>query len=113
MAVADAGADAALPRTVLLFGALRDKDLAAMLPCFDDLVAQRIYALPNIHRAPETTDVYQAIREGRGAATLDEALRWAAEAAGPEGRVVVAGSLFLVGEARAKLLGLRCDPSAF
>ena len=116
---ADAGADSAadadspLPQTVLLFGALRDKDLAAMLPCFDDLVAERIYALPNIHRAPETTDVYQAVRDGRGAATLDEALRWAADVAGPDGRVIIAGSLFLVGEARAKLLGLRSDPSAF
>jgi hypothetical protein len=36
----------------------------------------------------------------------DEALAVAREEAGPGGLVVVAGSLFLIGEARSRLLGI-------
>ncbi|MEM9069543.1 MAG: folylpolyglutamate synthase/dihydrofolate synthase family protein [Myxococcota bacterium] len=97
-------------KTVLLFGALRDKQLEPMLGAFDGLVHRRIYALPAIHRAPESTAVYARVRSGTEARSVQDAIARSIRAAGPDGRVVVAGSIFLVSEVRAAVLGTRSDP---
>jgi folylpolyglutamate synthase/dihydropteroate synthase len=47
---------------------------------------------------------------GTGVASVEEALSRARAAFGAGGLVVVAGSIFLAGEVRARLLGLERDP---
>jgi dihydrofolate synthase / folylpolyglutamate synthase len=96
-------------RTVLLFGAMDDKDHLAMLAPFDGLVAARVYALPPMRRAGDVARLAE-IREGAVAATVDHGLSHAVELAGREGRVVVCGSIFLVAEVRARVLGVPSDP---
>jgi dihydrofolate synthase/folylpolyglutamate synthase len=85
----------------VVFGALADKAFAEM----EEILATNVRA-PRFHAAPR----------GRPAAALPEtrpltvALAAARAAAGPERAVVVCGSIYLVGEARALLLGLPADP---
>lgn len=101
---------------VLLFGAMADKDWPAMLailaPAFDAIVFSA--ALLSRAERPETLaaevarlglplnvvvgeDVYAAMVRARALA-------------GPRGLVVVAGSLFLMAEVRARLLRVAVDP---
>lgn len=98
-------------RVVLLFGALADKDYEAMLGSFDGLVDRRVYAIPKMPRAPESAAVFTAVRDGLVARSVREGVAKAERAAGPDGLVVVAGSIFLVQEARALVRELRADPS--
>jgi dihydrofolate synthase/folylpolyglutamate synthase len=98
-------------RTVLLFGALADKEHEPMLVCFDDVVDRRVYAVPDVPRAPKSAKVFTAIRDGVVAKSVHEGIAKAERLAGPDGLVVVGGSIFLVQEARAHVLGLRTDPS--
>lgn len=95
--------------TVLVFGAMSDKDHEAMLGAFDDLVDERIYVAPELGRAMRP-EVLAEVRPGRVAASVAEGVADAIALAGPRGRVVVAGSLFVIAAARASLLGLRVDP---
>jgi len=99
------------PKTVLLFGALADKEHEPMLVCFDDVVDRRVYAVPDVPRAPKSAKVFTAIRDGVVAKSVHEGIAKAERLAGPDGLVVVGGSIFLVQEARAHVLGLRTDPS--
>ena len=92
----------------VVFGALADKSWREMLSVLAPLSANRVYVGPK-GRAPVPLEALAALAPGVPAASLDEALAVARAAAG-ERTVVVAGSLYLVGEARAKLLGLAPDP---
>jgi len=83
----------------VVFGALADKDWRAMLSALDAVDAPRFFAAP--HGRPA------ALLDG--ATSLDEALAAARRVAGSR-TVVICGSIYLVGEARAKLLGLPSDP---
>ncbi len=107
------------PPAVLVFGASADKPIEEMLsllgPRFDAIVltraqseraaepaelAERLRAV-----APEIASVVHVAAEVGAALTLAAALA--------EGRgVVLCGSLFLVGEARARVLGLASDPAS-
>ncbi len=96
-------------RVVLLFGAMRDKDHRRMLAAFDGLVDRRVYAAPAIHRS-ERPERLAKIRDGSVGRSVRDAIARAKRAAGPEGLVVVAGSIFLVSEARAIVKNARTDP---
>ncbi|MFZ1863390.1 MAG: folylpolyglutamate synthase/dihydrofolate synthase family protein [Polyangiales bacterium] len=96
-------------RVVLLFGAMRDKDHRRMLGAFDGLVDRRVYAAPAVHRS-ERPDRLTKIRAGTTARSVRDAVARAKRAAGPDGLVVVAGSIFLVSEARAIVKNVRTDP---
>jgi dihydrofolate synthase/folylpolyglutamate synthase len=93
-------------RAKLVFGALTDKDWQGMLAELAPLAASRVFVAP---RAGARTAVeplaMTALWEGKAAASLEAAL----EPAGAE-IVIVAGSILLVGQARAALLGLALDP---
>ena len=93
-------------KTTLLFGALADKDHEQMLAPFDGLVDSRVYALPAMRRAANVAS-FTRVRKGHVARDVDAGLRRALRS---EGRVVVAGSIFLVSAVRARVLGLRSDP---
>ncbi len=96
-------------RVVLLFGAMRDKDHRRMLSAFDGLVARRVYAAPSVHRSARPERLAR-IRLGTVARSVRDAVARAKRAAGPDGLVVTAGSIFLVSEARALVTNARTDP---
>jgi dihydrofolate synthase/folylpolyglutamate synthase len=98
------------PREVaLVFGALGDKDWRTMLGFLAPLAATRVYVeLPGASRSSVDPGEMKLLYPGAAAPTIDEALSVARATAA---LVVVAGSLVLVGQARAHLLGLPQDPS--
>jgi dihydrofolate synthase/folylpolyglutamate synthase len=99
-------------RIVLVFGALGDKDWRAMLAILAPLSSKRIYVpLPGAARTAVDPHEMSHLFAGVVAGSVDEALSLASrEAKREKALVVVTGSMVLVGEARAKLLGLPRDP---
>jgi dihydrofolate synthase/folylpolyglutamate synthase len=98
---------AARPRRVLLFAAMKDKPAADMLallkPVFDEMVAT---SLPVARGTPPTDLLGLATRAGLRAAAepdVSKALDRAARLAGPGGLLVASGSLYLVGEVMKRL----------
>jgi dihydrofolate synthase/folylpolyglutamate synthase len=92
----------------LVFGALADKAWREMLSTLMSLRVPRVYTTPH-GRAPVEPAVLAAFAEGAEAPSIRDALARARTAAAGA-PVVVAGSLYLIGEARALLLGLEPDP---
>ena len=62
-------------------------------------------------RVPAPLDELARIAPGEAAASADDALERALHASAEDGLVVVSGSMYLVGEIRATLLGLPRDPA--
>lgn len=98
------------PRTALIFGAMDDKDAAGMLCALDDVADLRLYVRPPVTRGTFAPEELARIRPGRVARGVGDAVARARRAVGPDGRVVVAGSLFLVAEVRRRLLRVDADP---
>ncbi|MBW2191005.1 MAG: bifunctional folylpolyglutamate synthase/dihydrofolate synthase [Deltaproteobacteria bacterium] len=96
-------------RVVLLFGAMHDKDHRRMLAAFDGRVDRRIYAAPELARS-EGPERLAKIRKGTVARSIRDAVARAKRAAGPDGLVVVAGSIFLLAETRALVKNVATDP---
>lgn len=95
---------------VLVFAAMRDKDVESMLQLFDGLFDVYVFTEPaGVPRAVPAESLAE-LRHGRVARGVKDALYRARRVAGEEGEVVVAGSIFLVAEARAELLGVKTDP---
>jgi dihydrofolate synthase/folylpolyglutamate synthase len=94
----------------LVFGAMADKDAAAMLAVLAPHAEHRFYLAPEGRRATDPARLVELL-SGQTAAGLPEALARARAAVGSDGLVVVTGSIFLVGAARAHLLGLPRDPA--
>jgi dihydrofolate synthase/folylpolyglutamate synthase len=93
-------------RTTLIFGALADKDWRGTLDALAPLAEARVYVEPGMGgRAVASPATLAAVHPGVVAASVDEALRL-----GRGELVIVAGSIGLVGEVRARLLSLPCDP---
>ena len=90
---------------VLVFGAMRDKDIPGMARALFPLARAVVLTRPRLERAASPSEI--ARRAGRlaeGARREDaprRALAWARRQARPDATVVVAGSLFLVGALRA------------
>jgi dihydrofolate synthase/folylpolyglutamate synthase len=94
----------------LVFGTLADKDWASMLDTLAPLATTRIYVAPQPGaRAGADVTAMATRHAGIVSSSMSEALSQVVSGHGPP-LVVVAGSLLLVGEARALLLGLPCDP---
>jgi dihydrofolate synthase/folylpolyglutamate synthase len=102
---------------VLVLGVSADKDVpgiaAALAPVVDTTIATA-YAQPRSLAPDALAGVVLAAgaRDVRAAPDVAAALPIARGLAGPTGSVIVAGSLFLVGEARALLVGAKVDPIA-
>jgi dihydrofolate synthase/folylpolyglutamate synthase len=95
----------------MVFGALADKAWPEMLDVLAPLAASRVYVAPAGGPRSAAVPAEMAARHaGDVAGTMAEAVALARKRAGPFGLVVVCGSLYLVGEARALLLGLPRDP---
>lgn len=93
----------------IVFGALADKAWPEMLDVLAAIDAPRIYAAPK-GRAATDPSALAARAPGVLAASIPDALVRARQAAGGDRRVLVCGSLYLVGESRAILLGEPMDP---
>ena len=107
----DADLGVAGRRLVLLFGAMRDKVVGEIANLLFPLAAGVVLTRPHQRRAATPRALAELTahlnprvleREEPG-----EALELACELAGPDGVVVVTGSLYLVGEIRQRVLG-RC-----
>jgi dihydrofolate synthase/folylpolyglutamate synthase len=105
--------------TVLVFGALADKDWQPMLDRLAPCAERRIYVPPHSPGKPAapggargaTEPAQMAARHpGSVAETVREALALASSPTRPS-LIVICGSMFLIGEARALLLGLARDPA--
>ena len=93
-------------RVALVFGTLADKDWPAMLDLLAPLAAVRVYVAPaGASRSAIDPSTMQARHAGGVALSIADALEKARSAT-----TVIAGSLVLVGQARALLLGLPTDP---
>jgi dihydrofolate synthase/folylpolyglutamate synthase len=97
-------------KRALVFGAMRDKDLDGMLRPLEGIFAHRVWTRPNMERAEEPARLAQ-ISYGEVIRNVARAVRRAQSLVGEDGEVVVAGSLFVVAEARAMLLDLESEES--
>jgi dihydrofolate synthase/folylpolyglutamate synthase len=97
---------------VLVFGAMADKAWRAMVNELSPRFATRVYVEPSAEgrRAAAAPQLAAMDAGGQLAGDVVDAMRRGREAAGRSGTVVVAGSLYLVGEVRARLLGTARDP---
>jgi dihydrofolate synthase/folylpolyglutamate synthase len=93
----------------LVFGALADKAWPEMLDLLAPVTTHRVYVEPHGRAATSPLELAQR-HAGEAVESVGEALRRARGLVGRRGVVVVCGSLYLVGEARALLLGLESDP---
>jgi len=94
-------------RATLVFGTLADKDWAPMLDTLAPLARSRLYVAPaGASRSAVDPSAMVARHTGTVSPSLPEALAASRQA----GLTLVAGSLVLVGQARALLLGLPRDP---
>ena len=98
-------------RRVLLFGAMRDKAWPSMLEALAPQIDRAVYVAPALGRAEDP-----AVIAARGAiagevcSDVEGGLVRARALAGPDGLVVVAGSIFVLAAARAAALGIEQEP---
>lgn len=92
----------------MIFGALADKPWRDMLAELAALPCPRFYVAPHGRAATDPAELAAAL-PGEACPSLPEALARARVAA-RGASILVCGSLYLVGEARALLLGLPSDP---
>ncbi len=94
----------------LVFGALQTKNWRAMLRRLEQVAGHRVFVAPPVKNAVDPREMVKAV-SGEVASGVAEALTRARNIVGPRGVVVVTGSTFLVGAARALLLGAPADPA--
>jgi dihydrofolate synthase/folylpolyglutamate synthase len=92
----------------LVFGSLADKQWDEMLDVLGAIDCPRVFVAPRGRAAVDAEGL--AHRFGGTASAAIHDAQVSARPFAPERDVVVCGSLYLVGEARAKLLGLPLDP---
>ena len=97
------------PKAVLVFAAMADKDVAGILAPLAPHVASVVATRPRVLRAAGGPELAAAARAlglpARSETGTEQALETARALAGPSGLVLVAGSLYLVGEVTALLEG--------
>jgi dihydrofolate synthase/folylpolyglutamate synthase len=96
-------------RTLLVFGALADKRWPEMLRALAPVASRRYYTRPKGRDAADPAAL-AALAPGVAIDEPRAALERALEESGVEDTLVVAGSIYLVGELRAVLLGIEADP---
>jgi len=101
-------------KAVGVLGIMADKDVPGLLDLFSPLLSEAFCAAPLNDRAMKADALAQIVRD-RGlnaapCASTADAVKKAMDKAGPDGLVLVTGSLFLVGEARSALGLAEQDP---
>jgi dihydrofolate synthase / folylpolyglutamate synthase len=95
----------------LVFGAVETKNWKSMLDRLEHSAAHRFYVAPVVNRAVDPAEMAR-YASGQVFDDVGRAIEAARTKVGPQGLVVVTGSCFLVGAARAMLLNLDADPPA-
>jgi dihydrofolate synthase/folylpolyglutamate synthase len=96
-------------RSVLLFGAMRDKDHALMLDLLRPYADALIFARAHTPRA-ESAQLLAQRHGGEAIERVPAALSRARKLAGKRGLIIACGSIFLMAEVRARVLGVSADP---
>ncbi|MBI5478223.1 MAG: bifunctional folylpolyglutamate synthase/dihydrofolate synthase [Deltaproteobacteria bacterium] len=109
-ALAKALAEVPFRRLTLCVGVLRDKDAAGILARLLPLAHRVIAVAPRSARALPAADLAALAPGAETADGLAAGLARAQIGLGPDDLCLVAGSIFLVGEARELLLGEAADP---
>ncbi len=104
----------AFSRLVLVWGAMEDKDLRLTLPPVAALASSIVLTRPQGERAASPALLMSILDEKsrercHQIVSVEEALRFAEQQAGEGDLIVVAGSLYLVGEVRSRLVGELVD----
>jgi dihydrofolate synthase / folylpolyglutamate synthase len=94
----------------LVFGAMDRKNWRAMLRRLEQVAGHRVFVAPPIGDRAADPQKMAALLPGEVADSVQQALVRARAMVGPFGVVVVTGSTYLVGAARALLLGMQPDP---
>jgi dihydrofolate synthase/folylpolyglutamate synthase len=94
----------------LVFGAINSKNWRAMLKRLESVAGHRVFVAPPVKKAVDPYEMSAAFA-GEVAEGVPDALARARQLVGQRGLVVVTGSIFLVGAARASLLNLPTDPA--
>lgn len=94
----------------LVFGAINTKNWRAMLKRLETVAGHRVFVAPPVKKAVDPYEMSAAFT-GEVAEGVPDALARARQLVGQRGLVVVTGSIFLVGAARAALLNLPTDPA--
>jgi dihydrofolate synthase/folylpolyglutamate synthase len=94
----------------LVFGAINSKNWRAMLKRLESVAGHRVFVAPPVKKAVDPYEMSAAFA-GEVAEGVPDALARARALVGQRGLVVVTGSIFLVGAARASLLNLPTDPA--
>jgi dihydrofolate synthase / folylpolyglutamate synthase len=94
----------------LVFGAINTKNWKAMLKRLEAVAGHRVFVAPPVKKAVDPYEM-SAVYAGEVAEGVPDALARARQIVGQRGLVVVTGSIFLVGAARASLLNLPTDPA--
>ncbi len=89
----------------LIYGAMRDKSVEEIADILFPLAHELILTAPKFSRALRPEALQELDERGRTAPSIQEALDLARATPSAEDVIVVTGSLFLVGEARALLCG--------
>lgn len=99
-------------RIILVLGVMADKELHGILPPLLALADTVITVTPDQERALEATELAAQCashgRDAQPAGSVESGIAAAQKLAQPGNLIVVAGSLFTVGEARAVLTGQTC-----
>jgi dihydrofolate synthase/folylpolyglutamate synthase len=95
----------------LVFGASETKNWKSMLDRLEHSAGHRFYVAPPVDHAVDPAEMAK-YASGQVFAEVGRAIEGARAKVGPQGLVVVTGSCFLVGAARAILLNLETDPPA-
>jgi dihydrofolate synthase/folylpolyglutamate synthase len=93
-------------RLVMVLGVMADKDLEHILGLLTPAADQVVFSRPQYKRAADPRVLAEAAPRGLSYETepeLKKAIKRAADLAGPDGAVLITGSLFTVGEAMAVL----------
>lgn len=96
-------------KRVLLFGAMRDKDHGEMLALLRPRVDALVFAQAHTPRA-ESARVLAERHGGEARESVPRAYERARKLAGKRGLVIACGSMFLMAEVRALVLGIAADP---
>jgi dihydrofolate synthase/folylpolyglutamate synthase len=92
-------------RTILLIGILQDKDCGGIIAALAPLADRVVVTKPQYSRAMEVQKLASEIRKLHGfvatAETVSEAIAIARDEASPDDLVLITGSLYTVGDARA------------
>jgi dihydrofolate synthase / folylpolyglutamate synthase len=95
----------------LVFGSIQGKNWRSMLDRLEHTAAHRFYVAPPIENAEDPQQMANHV-SGQVVESVSQAIDRARARVGPQGLVVITGSVFLVGAARALLLNLKSDPPA-